>query len=507
MRTRRISRTRTNRGAVVVAATALAAAASAVALALATSANASPQGTLAHVGHAGHVMTQAGTSAQDAAFVVAADAQATDIAQSKTASASSAEGDDFVASKAVDGNTSTRWASQWSDDQWIKVDLGSTATIDHLVIDWEAAYGKAFTVQTSDDDSTWTTVATVTNGAGGDQTVAASGSGRYVRLALSQRATGYGYSIYGLHVFGTGGTDPDAYNPRPLPAAPPGADTTVTHHEFQMNCTVNHTAFDDPLVLPGKPGASHNHSFMGNLDTNASSTPESLLNGSGTSCTVAQDKSAYWFPTLYRGDDQVISPDKQTLYYKSGIIDYTKVHPFPAGLRFYAGSPFFTSPEDFKNSPGTVEGFECGDSSFNWTIPAYCAPGSQLNVRYQAPSCWDGVHLDSADHRSHMAYPVDGECPTDHPVPVPMLEFKISWPVSGDMTDVHFATMDMGGGNIMPVTWHYDFMNGWDQTVLSALTQHCINGGLQCTPHGNDIYKPWAGTVLDDAGNLVWQPA
>ena len=93
MRTRR-----TNRGAVVVAATALAAAASAVALALATSANATPQGALAHVGHAGHVMAQADTSAQNAALVVAADAQATDIAQGKTASASSAEGDDYVAS-------------------------------------------------------------------------------------------------------------------------------------------------------------------------------------------------------------------------------------------------------------------------------------------------------------------------------------------------------------------------------------------------------------------------
>ncbi|GMA24626.1 hypothetical protein GCM10025864_23850 [Luteimicrobium album] len=216
MRTRR-----TNRGAVVVAATALAAAASAVALALATSANATPQGALAHVGHAGHVMAQADTSAQNAALVVAADAQATDIAQGKTASASSAEGDDYVASKAVDGDGSTRWASQQSDDQWIKVDLGSTATIDHLVIDWEAAYGKAFTVQTSDDGSAWTTVATVTNGSGGNQTVAAPGSGRYVRLAFTQRGTGYGYSIFSLHVFGTGGTDPAPYNPRPLPEAPP----------------------------------------------------------------------------------------------------------------------------------------------------------------------------------------------------------------------------------------------------------------------------------------------
>jgi len=508
MRTRR-----TNRTAVAVAATSLVAAASAVAFALATSASAAP-GTVPAAAHgmAGmHDMAAmqpvSGTQAVvEAAAGAAAAAAPSNIAIGKTASASSAEGADFVASRAVDGNASTRWASQQSDAQWIKVDLGATATIDHLVLDWEAAYGKAFTVQLSPDDSTWTTVATVTGGTGGDQTVAAAGTGRYVRVSFTQRGTGYGYSLYELQVFGVGGSDPAPYTPRPLPAAPPGADTTVTHHEFQMNCTVNHTLFDDPLILPGQPGASHNHSFMGNLDTNASSTPASLLAGSGTSCTVAQDKSAYWFPTLYRGTDQVISPSLQTIYYKAGIIDYKKVRPFPAGLRFYAGSPMYTA-DQFKNAPGTVEGWECGDSTKNWTIPSYCAPGSQLNVRYQAPSCWDGIHLDTADHRSHMAYPVDGECPTDHPVPVPMIEMKISWPVSGDMTGVHLASMKMADGSTMNVNWHYDFMNGWDQTVLSALTQHCIDGGLQCTPHGNDIYKPWAGTVLDDAGNLVWQPA
>ncbi|PJI95068.1 DUF1996 domain-containing protein [Luteimicrobium subarcticum] len=436
-----------------------------------------------------------------------ASAAAVNISDGKTATASSSEGADFVASKAVDDNTATRWSSQWSDAQWIQVDLGATASVDHVDIQWEAAYAKAFQVQLSNDGTTWTTVKSVTGATGGNQSVAASGSGRYVRLNLTQRATQYGYSIFEVDVFGTGGATPPAYTPRPLPTPPAGVDATVTHHEFQMNCTVNHTAFDDPLVLPGQFGKSHNHSFMGNLDTNAASTPDTLMTGSGTSCTVAQDKSAYWFPTLYRGDKQVISPDLQTIYYKSGIVDYKKVQPFPAGLRFYAGSPFYTSPTDFKNAPGTVEGWECGDSTKNWSIPTYCAPGSQLNMRYQAPSCWDGVHLDSADHRSHMAYPVNGECPADHPVPVPMIEMKISWPVSGDMTGVHLANMTMSDGSVMSVTWHYDFMNGWDQTVLSALTQHCIDGGLQCNPHGYDLYKPWAGTVLDDTGKLVWQPA
>jgi hypothetical protein len=424
-----------------------------------------------------------------------------DIAIGKTATASSAESPDLVGTKAIDGDLGTRWSSAFSDDQWLEVDLGSTATIDHVTLDWEAAYGKAFQVQTSNDNTTWTTVATVTNGTGGDETVAAAGSGRYVRLNLTQRGTGYGYSLYEFQIFGSGGSDPAAYNPKPLPPAPPGADTVVTHHEFQANCTVNHTAPDDPILFPGQFGASHNHSFMGNLSTNAQSTPESLLAASGTSCTIPQDKSAYWFPTLYKGDTQIISPDLQTIYYKSGILDYKKVQPFPAGLKFIVGNAMATA-DQFKNSPGTVEGFECGDSSFNWTIPAYCAPGSQLNVRYQAPSCWDGIHLDSADHKSHMAYPVNGECPPDHPVPVPMIEMKISWPVSGDMSQVHLANMTVNG-MVMSASWHYDFMNGWDQDVLTALTQHCIDGGLQCNPHGFDQYKPWAGGVLDDNNQLI----
>ena len=55
-------------------------------------------------------------------------------------------------------------------------------------------------------------------------------------------------------------------------------------------------------------------------------------------------------------------------------------------------------------------------------------------VRLKAPSCWDGVHLDSADHKSHMAWPVNGVCPADHPVPLPMLEIKIPYPLPGGNT-------------------------------------------------------------------------
>ncbi len=48
-----------------------------------------------------------------------------------------------------------------------------------------------------------------------------------------------------------------------------------------------------------------------------------------------------------------------------------------------------------------------------------CPNGLRAQIFF--PSCWDGENLDSADHRSHMAYPTgpahdNGRCPESHPV-------------------------------------------------------------------------------------------
>ena len=274
------------------------------------------------------------------------------------------------------------------------------------------------------------------------------------------------------------------------------ADSYVSHHEFQANCKMDHTASDDPILFPGQAGRSHNHTFVGNVTTNANSTLSSLLAGA-TSCTVPQDHSAYWFPTLYKNDKPVLSDWPQTIYYKSGIEDYTKVVPFPKGLQFITGDMMATQ-DQFRNAPGAVEGFECGNLTKVYDFPASCPSGTQLNVRYQAPSCWDGVNLKAPDGKgkSNMAYPVRGACPSDHPVAVPMLEFKFFWPVDGDLSSVRFAS---GRG----YSWHYDFVNAWEPDVLSALVKHCINGGLQCNPRGFDQYKPDRGGVLDENYHLI----
>jgi hypothetical protein len=120
-----------------------------------------------------------------------------------TATASSTENASFPASAAVDGNTGTRWSSAFSDPQWLEVDLGSTQSICQVALDWETAYATAFQIQTSNDNSTWTTIYSTTTGTGGTQTLNVSGSGRYVRVYGTARATQYGYSLWEFQVFGS----------------------------------------------------------------------------------------------------------------------------------------------------------------------------------------------------------------------------------------------------------------------------------------------------------------
>lgn len=127
----------------------------------------------------------------------------TNLALNKPATASSLENSTLAASKAVDGNTGTRWSSAFSDPQWIYVDLGATHTINKVVLNWEAAYGKAYQIQTSNDATNWTTIYSTTTSTGGVQTLNLSGSGRYVRMYGTQRATQYGYSLWEFQVYGT----------------------------------------------------------------------------------------------------------------------------------------------------------------------------------------------------------------------------------------------------------------------------------------------------------------
>jgi Protein kinase domain/F5/8 type C domain len=125
------------------------------------------------------------------------------LSQGRPVTASSVQqGSTWVAANAVDGNTGTRWSSNFSDPQWIEVDLGAAHPITKVVLDWETAYAVAFQIQVSDDGTTWTDIYSTTTGTGGSQTLQVSGTGRYVRMYGTQRATQWGYSLWEFQIFG-----------------------------------------------------------------------------------------------------------------------------------------------------------------------------------------------------------------------------------------------------------------------------------------------------------------
>ncbi len=145
----------------------------------------------------------AGTSAHSSEVHAAPSGTAgTLLSQGQPATASSLQAAGYPASNAVDGNTSTRWSSAFSDPQWLQVDLGATHSITQVVLNWENAYATAFAIQTSNDGTTWTTIYSTTTGTGGVQTIPVTGSGRYVRMNGTARATQYGYSLWEFQVFG-----------------------------------------------------------------------------------------------------------------------------------------------------------------------------------------------------------------------------------------------------------------------------------------------------------------
>ncbi|WP_405939010.1 discoidin domain-containing protein [Streptomyces sp. NBC_00726] len=128
---------------------------------------------------------------------------------------------------AADGDSTTRWSSDFADDAWIRVDLGSVIRVSSVTLDWEAAYGKKYVLEVSKNGTDWTTFYTEDDGTGGSvtaHTYPQEVTGRYVRMRGIQRATPWGYSLYSFKVYG---------------GEPAPASTT------RSNLALNHPAYGD----------------------------------------------------------------------------------------------------------------------------------------------------------------------------------------------------------------------------------------------------------------------
>ena len=142
------------------------------------------------------------------------------LALNKPVTATSIEGIAFPAKNAVDGIATTRWGSTFTDPQTFVVDLKASYNLTKIVVNWEAACAKAYTISVSSDSITWTTVSTVAAGVAGVTNFNVTTTGRYVKILGTARATVYGYSLYELEVYGSESIPP---------VANAGGDKTTTN--------------------------------------------------------------------------------------------------------------------------------------------------------------------------------------------------------------------------------------------------------------------------------------
>src|SRR5436190_20370737 len=165
----------------------------------------------------------AGTTTGQPAAIDAAAAGPVLLSRNRPVTASTASGC-CAAKNAVDGKSTTRWASAaGKDPQWIYVDLGATALISRVRLQWDKSCATAYQLQTSTDHATWTSIFSTTSGKGAvEDRTGLSGSGRYLRMLGTKRCRAdgsHGYSLQEFDVFGIIG--------EPTPPTPPGKPTEV----------------------------------------------------------------------------------------------------------------------------------------------------------------------------------------------------------------------------------------------------------------------------------------
>jgi hypothetical protein len=262
--------------------------------------------------------------------------------------------------------------------------------------------------------------------------------------------------------------------------------------EFRADCKYSHRKADDPIVFPGLPGASHMHSFVGNKAVDADTTADDLTKFTASTCKPAVDHSAYWVPTLYEAaTKQPVETTGFRVYYRSIRNNSTGIMPIPKGLRMIAGDAKKKVPPPRGTQgqfycafygPGDIDGYARSDNG-NWPI---CGNPASLHFMLQFPDCWDGQHLDSPNHKDHVAFGTNEGCPADHPVRIPALTFDIAYGAKGSKTG-YYLSSDPDGKSASSM--HGDAFLMWDTDAMNQRVKNCIAQRRTCN---NDGYDPFS---------------
>ncbi len=240
--------------------------------------------------------------------------------------------------------------------------------------------------------------------------------------------------------------------------------------------------------------------FFGNVTTNASSTYQSLRANGNSSCQGGPlNRSGYWVPAVQNTSGLVVMPDYISVYYKGNgptAAEIANIRTMPDGLKMIAG---FNASDP---SASSAFHWMCENGQGQGGVIPSCPDGVRVGAVLEFPSCWDGVNLDSPDHRSHMAYltrdPNSGKvlCPVGYPVMLPQYTMGIWYMQHGDS-----ATWSLSSDSMAPTaghgaTFHGDWFGAWDPATRATWTRECINKLRNCVAgelgDGRTLAGAWA---------------
>ena len=302
--------------------------------------------------------------------------------------------------------------------------------------------------------------------------------------------------------------------------------------QFRAACEFSHFAYDDPLVYPGKPGASHLHMFFGNTRTNAFTTYDSLINSGSSTCNGQElNRTGYWAPAMFDGNGNVRVPERMVIYYKGENLARGRAEVYPPGAAMIATENLNVLPREQGGAAGVRLGFLCTSNfSPNTTdgsqTMATC-DGSRygsdpnrpqwtvLEVSIKFPQCWNGK--DPSDW-SNFHPPVGdwyvSRCEGEYNHTFPNLEYFINYRVeAGENTADWFLASDVDpvgftlGDDPAGTTVHADWWGGWHPDINKMWIDNCVNyahpdgvpsgcGRGYLTDGGPDGDNPYDGPAL-----------
>ncbi|KAJ3906383.1 hypothetical protein F5879DRAFT_1069721 [Lentinula edodes] len=273
----------------------------------------------------------------------------------------------------------------------------------------------------------------------------------------------------------------------------------------------------DPILSPGAV-SGHTHSVVGGSNFGMNITTDSLRDSECTSMPIEEDKSNYWYPHLYfqhkNGSFSALDVGNVMYLYAVSLRnnfalltinvspDYlfndaadgqpNTVQAFPDNFRMISGDMTLRSYNESSYAQQAVT-FLCLDfngvsTKYNMLPPVSCPSGLRAQINF--PMCWDGKNLDSADHKSHVAFPSggpdSGTCDDPaFPVTIPRVFIEGYWS-TGDWdairdTDAMNSTQPyvFSYGDPTGYGYHADFYNGWESGVLQNVLDKCA-----CTSAG-----------------------